>query len=62
MTSIALALALAAQQPAPPASRPLRIIDTDTVHLMARPAGYVAGGTDGLHEIGVGVTVQISAS
>lgn len=69
MTSLALALALAAQQPlgqwapSPSVSGPPwlggRILTTETVHVGVRPAAFVDGTPPHL-ELGAGVTLQVS--
>lgn len=66
MTGLALALALASQQPlgawAPPRAGgggwSGRIVDTSTLHVGVRPAAYV---TSEQNERAAGVTVQVTA-
>jgi len=61
MTSLALALSLAAQSPLPAsAAQPWRVYTSSTLHVGVRPAAYIGVAAGGLREVGVGVTVQVS--
>jgi hypothetical protein len=64
VTSIALALALASQQPQPAAPawyRAWRVVERPGLHVGVRPAIFVDNEADGAVEWGAGATVQVTA-
>lgn len=61
MTSLALALALAASQPPHPGLPSWRLVDLPQVHVSARPAAFIdGGGLGGRVELGAGATLRVT--
>ena len=64
MTAIALALALAAQQPGPPTPswfNAWRLVNRPDLHIGLRPAAFIDNETsDGSWEVGAGATLQVT--
>ena len=66
MTSVALALAIAASTAPAGASLPVqawsgRIIDSEAIHVGLRPAAFLDNEDHGRLEVGLGATIQVTA-